>query len=611
MRLQGRTAGDGATPGQEAHAEPHAEPHAVPHVVAHTRPAAADAGARQASCADTPRPAHCHALAPSVTHLPCPGPRTLHGCAAADAVSPAERYAELFVDVQASGLFADSKTFPDCVPLVAPEVILERYRAQRESADFSLAAFVQAHFARESIPDEHYVSNPDHSLRDHIDGLWPVLTREPAEHPSLCSLLPLPRPYVVPGGRFRELYYWDSYFTMLGLAASGRHDLLRAMADNFAYLIDTYGLVPNGTRTYYLTRSQPPVFSLMTTLFEDHAVEAAHAYLPQLKLEYAFWMDGAAHLQPGAAHRRVVRLPDGAVLNRYWDDRAHPREEAYLEDVETARRSGRPHHIVYRDLRAAAESGWDFSSRWCDGQPDAITGFSQAPASDLATIRTTCILPIDLNALLWHAEIRLAALCNATGEPDSARQYAEAAERRRHAIFATMWDEDAGAFFDFDWQRGKRRELLTAATLMPLYLRMATPAQAARVADVVGARLLEAGGLATTERDSGQQWDQPNGWAPLQWIAIHGLRRYGCEALADEIAHRWLATVGSLYTHEYKLVEKYRLEPRMDGAEGGGGGEYPLQDGFGWTNGVVSALLMEYPHHPATHSAAGRRDANG
>ncbi len=366
---------------------------------------------------------------PRVTHLPCPGPRSLHGCAAADAVSPAERYAELFVDVQASGLFADSKTFPDCVPLVAPEVILERYRAQREAADFSLDAFVQAHFARETIPDEHYVSNPDHSLRDHIDGLWPVLTREPAEHPSLCSLLPLPRPYVVPGGRFRELYYWDSYFTMLGLAASGRHDLLRAMADNFAYLIDTYGLVPNGTRTYYLTRSQPPVFSLMTTLFEDHAVEAARAYLPQLKLEYAFWMDGAAHLRPGAAHRRVVRLPDGAVLNRYWDDRAHPREEAYLEDGDAAR-SGRPHHIVYRDLRAAAESGWDFSSRWCDAEPDTTAGISQAPASDLATIRTT-VHPAHRpqRPALARAEIRLA--CAVPGE--RRRRFRQAICRSRRA----------------------------------------------------------------------------------------------------------------------------------------------------------------------------------
>lgn len=583
-------------------------PGGVPHVPPHVRPAKADASARAATPAGTAHPSHCHAHAPTVTHLPCPGPCTLPGCAAADAVSPAERYAELFVDVQASGLFADSKTFPDCMPLVDPDTILARYRAQRDAPDFSLDAFVQAHFARETIPDDHYISDPRSSLRDQIDGLWPVLTRDPGEHPPLCSLLPLPRPYVVPGGRFRELYYWDSYFTMLGLSASGRYDLLRAMADNFAYLIDTYGLVPNATRTYYLSRSQPPVFALMTSLFERQGIDAALVYLPQLKQEYAFWMDGAGHLPPGAAHRRVVRLPDGTLLNRYWDDRARPREEAYLEDVATAQRSGRPAHLVYRDLRAAAESGWDFSSRWCEA---AAPGTSTTPASDLATIRTTAILPVDLNALLWQTECRLAALSDAAGDTAAATGYRDAADRRRDAIATTMWDDRAGAFFDFDWHRGTLRTQLTAATLMPLYLRMATPEQAARVADAVAARLIEEGGLATTESDSGQQWDRPNGWAPLQWIAIHGLRHYGCHALADDIAHRWLATVASLYTREYKLVEKYRLQRAPDdGAVGGGGGEYPLQDGFGWTNGVVSALLMEYPDHPATRCQAGKADAN-
>ncbi|CAG9171162.1 alpha,alpha-trehalase TreF [Cupriavidus pampae] len=559
---------------------------------------------------DAPRHAHYHALAPSVTHLPCPEPRSLHGCPSADAVSPAERYAELFVDIQSSGLFADSKTFPDCAPLAAPEIILARYREQRDAPDFSLKNFVEAHFAREHIPDDHYESDPNSSLREHIDGLWPVLTREPGEHPPLCSLLPLPKPYVVPGGRFRELYYWDSYFTMLGLSASGRYDLMRAMADNFAYLLDTYGLIPNGTRTYYLSRSQPPVFTLMVDLFEDHGIEDALAYLPQLQKEYAFWMDGVSFLRPGAAHRRVVMLPDGRVLNRYWDDRAHPREEAYLEDIDTARRSGRPAHLVFRDLRAAAESGWDFSSRWCD-LPSATNGHGRNDDADLATIRTTAIAPVDLNALLWHAEANLAELSTAAGDPVAASRYREAAARRAEAISATMWDEASGTFLDLDWHRGERRPQLSAATLMPLFLRLATTAQAARVADAVAARLLEEGGLATTECNSGQQWDRPNGWAPLQWIGVRGLRHYGHNALADTIANRWLATVASLYTREFKLVEKYRLRRDGDGAEGGSGGEYPLQDGFGWTNGVVSALLQQYPDHPATDSRAGCPDGNG
>lgn len=583
----------------------------APHVVPRTAPAQADAEphamARATPAADGERePSHCHAHAPSITHLPCPCPSELPGCAAADAVSPAERYAELFVDVQASGMFADSKTFPDCVPLEAPETILARYRELRDTPGFSLEAFIRAHFARETVSDDHYVSDPDNSLREHIDGLWPVLTREPAEHPPRCSLLPLPQPYVVPGGRFRELYYWDSYFTMLGLSASGRHDLLRAMADNFAYLLDTYGLVPNGTRTYYLSRSQPPVFALMTDLFEDHGVEVAQRYLPQLAREYAFWMDGADHVRPGGAYRRVVRLPHGALLNRYWDDRAHPREEAYLEDIDTARRSGRPAHLVYRDLRAAAESGWDFSSRWCE--PDLVNGRATC---DLSTIRTTAIVPIDLNTLLWHAERRLAAMSGQVGDTAAADRYRDAAAQRAEAIDTILWDGQTGAYFDFDWHRGALRSQLSAATLMPLFLGMATPEQAAHVTDVVASRLLEDGGLATTEIDSGEQWDRPNGWAPLQWIGIVGLRRYGFDALADDIAHRWLKTVGSVYAREYKLVEKYRLRQRREqSAEGGGGGEYPLQDGFGWTNGVVSALLALYPRHPATHSKAGQHESD-
>lgn len=579
----------------------------TPHVPARTTPAQADAEPHAAAPAHAQsdaalRPSHCHGHAPSITHLPTPAPCTLPGCAAADAVSPAERYAELFVDVQASGMFADSKTFPDCIPLDAPEDILACYREQRHIAGFSLEEFVRAHFARETVPDDHYESNPDNSLREHIDGLWPVLTREPAEHPPLCSLLPLPQPYVVPGGRFRELYYWDSYFTMLGLSASGRHDLLRGMADNFAYLLDTYGLVPNGTRSYYLSRSQPPVFALMTDLFEDQGVDAAVRYLPQLAREYTFWMDGAAHLAPGQAHRRLVRLPGGAWLNRYWDDRAHPREEAYLEDVATARRADRPAHLVFRDLRAAAESGWDFSSRWCE--PDLV---GAQPKCDLATIRTTAILPVDLNALLWHTECRLAELSERAGDRDRATRYRDAADRRHAAIAAIMWNDSTGAFVDFDWHRGEQRPYLSAATLMPLFLGLATPGEAARVADVVAARLIAEGGLATTEVDSGEQWDRPNGWAPLQWVGIMGLRRYGLDTLADDIAHRWLKTVASLYASEYKLVEKYRLQRRRAGsAEGGGGGEYPLQDGFGWTNGVVSALLVLYPGHPAQQSKAGR-----
>lgn len=155
-----------------------------------------------------------------------------------------------------------------------------------------------------------------------------MLTREPQDHIPWSSLLALPQSYIVPGGRFSETYYWDSYFTMLGLAESGREDLLKCMADNFARMIENYGHIPNGNRTYYLSRSQPPVFALMVELFEEDGVRGARRYLDHLKMEYAFWMDGAESLIPNQAYRHVVRMPDGSLLNRYWDDRDTPRDES-------------------------------------------------------------------------------------------------------------------------------------------------------------------------------------------------------------------------------------------------------------------------------------------
>ncbi|MBF6990143.1 MULTISPECIES: alpha,alpha-trehalase TreF [Cupriavidus] len=561
------------------------------YTVPRTDPATPDGAGAVSGAVAAPAKVHAVAHPPLAAHRECPQPHALASCPQADTLSPAVRYGELFVDVQHSGLFADSKTFPDCIPGCDPEWIVARYRQTRVEPGFCLADFVQAHFTRAIVPDSHYVSDPANTLREHIDGLWPVLTREPGAHPPLSSLLPLPHRYVVPGGRFGELYYWDSYFTMVGLSASGRGDLLLEMARNFAYLIDTYGLVPNGTRNYYLSRSQPPVFALMVDLLEREQVASARDFVPQLRREYDFWMDGAQALRPGCAHRRALCLPDGAVLNRYWDDRPCPREEAFLEDVQTAERSGRPHHLVFRDLRAAAESGWDFSSRWLElplaGQP-----------ADLATIRTTAVLPVDLNALLWHLETRLAELCDQAGDADADR-FLAAARRREAAIRQYMWDDAAGIFVDYDWCCGSPRPCLTAATMMPLYLGLARTEEAGGVASAVAARLMDSGGLATTELTSGQQWDHPNGWAPLQWLAVRGLTRYGHEGLARDIAQRWLATIAGVYARECKLVEKYRIEATGERARGGGGGEYPLQDGFGWTNGVASALMALYGDLPA------------
>jgi alpha,alpha-trehalase len=312
---------------------------------------------------------------------------------------------------------------------------------------------------------------------------------------------------------------------------------------------------------------------------ERSGIRALLRRLPQLEREYAFWMEGGEALAPGAAHRRVVRLADGTLLNRYWDDLAIPRDEAYLEDIETARQSDRPAAQVYRDLRAAAESGWDFGSRWL------------ADGKTLATIRTTEIVPVDLNSLLYRLEIVIARGCKAAKRPDCEKRMSAKALERRRAVARLMWDDELGTFVDYDWRNGKRLRQVTAAAAYPLYFGLADERQSAGVARAIRASLLVPHGLGTTTERTGQQWDLPNGWAPLHWIAIEGLRRNGQPELAQTISERWVAENVRLYCNTGKLVEKYDVVE----AGAGAGGEYPVQDGFGWTNAVLVKLLAIYP----------------
>lgn len=494
--------------------------------------------------------------------------------------TPAGLYGELFEQVQLQRVLGDGKTFVDAVPRSSPAAIAADYRRLKDTPDFDLREFVQQRFHLPQTADSGYHSDRSKGVITHIDELWNVLTRQADRAQPYSSLLPLPHSYVVPGGRFREIYYWDSYFTMLGLEQSGRHELTTDMLANFAHLIDRYGHVPNGNRTYYLSRSQPPFFAAMVELVAARDGEQVYArFRPQLQREYEFWMEGAATLEPGAAHRRVVRMPDGAVLNRYWDDRSTPRDESYAEDVETAAVSGRPVAEVYRNLRAAAESGWDFSSRWLrDGRT-------------LATIRTVEIVPVDLNSLMYQLERTLAAAHRAAGDVPGAKHMESQAAARRQAMQRYSWNAERGVFGDYDWRVNDQTSHVTAATLFPLYFGIADSEQSARVAAWVRAHLLEPDGLATTTERTGQQWDAPNGWAPLQWIAVKSLRDHGQAELAKDIACRWIRENSNAFAATGKLVEKYDVSGEGDA----GGGEYPLQDGFGWTNGVLRRLLALYP----------------
>ncbi|MFD1803257.1 alpha,alpha-trehalase TreA [Mixta tenebrionis] len=493
---------------------------------------------------------------------------------------PDVRLGPLYHAVQSAKFFPDQKTFADAVPKFNPASILADWQMQKNQRNFDLRRFVESNFTVPGKP-EAYVPPAGQSLREHIDGLWPVLTRTTDKVNQYDSLLSLPKPYVVPGGRFREVYYWDSYFTMLGLAESGHWDRVQDMVDNFAHELDTYGHIPNGNRSYYLSRSQPPFFSLMVDLLAQHDGEETYEkYLPQLEKEYHYWMADAQSVAAGSASKRVVKLKDGTVLNRYWDARDVPRTESYMDDITTAQKAPQRNKAeLYRDLRSGAASGWDFSSRWFDDP------------NDLATIRTTGIVPVDLNALLFHLEKTLSRASKAANKPDESQRYAQLAEKRQAAINRYLWNDKDGWYADYDWQHSSVRTQLTAAALFPLYTKAASSDRAAKTADAVEKQLVKAGGLVTTNVHNGQQWDAPNGWAPLQWVAVEGLNHYNEQTLAKEIGMRFLENVQATYNREHKLVEKYVVEGNLGG---GGGGEYPLQDGFGWTNGVTLKLMDMY-----------------
>lgn len=473
-------------------------------------------------------------------------------------------HGKLFREVQEKRIFPDSKTFVDSTPKKNPEEIFQLFSNLKDGT--TLKKFVETHF---ELPTDNIVE-PDlpekRTMEEHIKLLWKYLKRDNLQPRKYSSLINLPKPYIIPGGRFREIYYWDSFFTMQGLVISGEIETAENMLDNFAYLIDEVGHIPNGNRIYYITRSQPPFFAAMIDLLSNYlSKEWQLKYLTQLQKEYEFWMN---------KETRLVKLNENDYLNRYYDSDEIPREESYYEDYMEAKNiPDEKQKQFYRNIRAACESGWDFSSRWFEDK------------SNLRTCVTTDIIPVDLNSLLYFTEKKLAELYLLDKNDKLHQDYIVRSQKRKELINKFCWKDNF--YFDYNFIKKGNTPTYSLASVYPLFFELASNEQAEKVADLIESKFLKEGGLVTTLNHTGQQWDAPNGWPPLQWLTIIGLKKYGFIKLADVIKSRWLKLNRDVFERTGKMFEKYNVE---DTSLFAGGGEYDLQDGFGWTNGIALAL---------------------
>ncbi|KAG0555208.1 hypothetical protein KC19_12G152100 [Ceratodon purpureus] len=434
-----------------------------------------------------------------------------------------------------------------------------------------------------------------------VHSLWPSLTRlvspEVERQPDRHTLLPLQHPFVVPGERFREVYYWDSYWVIRGLLASKMTETAAGMVDNFLGIVDTHGFIPNGSRTYYENRSQPPFLGRMVraVFFATGDLSLANRALPLLLEEYKFWTRDP--------YQVVVRDVQGREhkLSRYsalWDK---PRPECSTIDKSIAGGfSKSKKKQIFRNIATAAESGWDFSSRWMgDGET-------------LSSMKTASIIPVDLNAFLLQMECDIAFFARAVNNDKLFKHFTWAAEARRRAFDAILWNESMGQWLDYwlplqkpadarknvySWDSSMSNRNIYASNFVPLWCSIFQPGDS-RIDQVVEALsssdLVQPGGIATSLKETGQQWDFPNAWAPLQHMIIEGLVMSGSRkaiAMAQTISHSWLRSNYMSFQRTGHMVEKY--DARYCGKVGGGG-EYTIQTGFGWSNGVVLILLNDY-----------------
>uniref|UniRef100_A0A452SZW5 Trehalase n=1 Tax=Ursus maritimus TaxID=29073 RepID=A0A452SZW5_URSMA len=516
-------------------------------------------------------------------------------------------HGELLHHVQMAKLYQDDKQFVDMPLSLAPDQVLQRFGELAAAYNHSipqqqLQAFIQEHFQSvgqelQSWTPEDWKDSPrflqkisDPKLRawgEQLHQLWKKLGKkvkpEVLSHPEQFSLIYSAHPFIVPGGRFVEFYYWDSYWVMEGLLLSEMPGMVKGMLQNFLDLVRIYGHVPNGARVYYLQRSQPLLLTLMMDRYLTHTNDTAFLRdnIGTLALELDFWTEN-----------RTISVSSGGksyVLNHYAVPYGGPRPESYSKDAELADTLPEgDREALWAELKAGAESGWDFSSRWLVGGPDPTL---------LSSIRTSKFVPVDLNAFLCQAEELMSNFYSRLGNDIQAAKYRDLRQQRIAAMRAILWDEEKGAWFDYDLEKGKKNLEFYPSNLTPLWSGCFSDLDAVDKA----LKYLEDSqiltyqyGIPTSLQNTGQQWDFPNAWAPLQDLVIRGLAKSPsprAQEVAFQLAQNWIRTNFEVYSQKSAMFEKYDIS---NGGQPGGGGEYEVQEGFGWTNGVVLMLLDRY-----------------
>lgn len=483
---------------------------------------------------------------------------SLSGCQDAvtiqEYISPDEKFGNLFEDVQKSTIFPSDYHFVHAIPRAEAKDILAIYEIEKVKPGFSFQIFLNKSFELPNPFIRFPQPTTDETLSDFVPRLWSQLLVKPSTNKG--SLIPYRKPYIVTNGLTNEATYLDNFFLMQGLFAANKDSLAENIAINTAQFIHDFGYVPLGNRSYYLQRSQLPFFANMVeTLAQNKKDDQVYARaLTQLQKEYQYWISAVdkdeieaqnkARKANEKTFKKVVFFPNDMQLSRYFPTTTKPRPETFLADRETAKKWGKQQEKAFISLRAQEESGWENSVRWI------------SPQQTLPT--PTDFIPVDLNALLYQLELTLAKAYTATDQPYYAESMKNLAEKRKKAIISLLWNNEKGFFMDYHVPSQKSSEKFTLAGVFPLYVGLATQAQADLVAQKIEKQFLTSSGLIPA-------LDEPNvsmkRLAQWHWITIKALHTYGHHSLAEEIQKRFLATIEKMYQQDTRFMS---AEKRAD-----------------------------------------------